>query len=221
MKNIIAIVPARKFDERLPGKNVLEFAGTNLLIHKLRQLKKVNKISEIIVSSDEVQYLDMAKTEGATTDLRPIEFADKNADFGSFVNYISTKFECNHILWASPTSPMVDEKDYEEAIEKYLDIINDGYDSFITVNKIKRYLLDENGPLNFRFQSNTRSLSKLPVLYEFTNGIVLAPRTSMIKWRYNWGTIPYKHELPVMKTLDICNLEEYEFAKYLNSKSNF
>jgi CMP-N-acetylneuraminic acid synthetase len=219
MKNIIAIVPARKFDERLPGKNVLEFAGTNLLIHKLRQLKKVKKIGDIIVSSDEVQYLNMAQSEGVSTDLRPLEFADKNADFGSFVNYISSKIECNHILWASPTSPMVDENDYDEAIKKYLEIIDDGYDSLITVNKIKRYLLDANGPLNFRFQSNIRNHSKLPILYEFTNGIVIAPRNSMIKWRYNWGAIPFKHELPFMKTLDICNLEEYEFAKYLATKS--
>ena len=163
----------------------------------------------------------MAKKEGAMVDLRPSEFAEKNADFGSFVNYISTKFECNHILWASPTSPMVDDKDYEDAIEKYLNVINEGYDSLITVNKIKRYLLDENGPLNFRFHSNARNQTKLPVLYEFTNGIVLAPRISMIKWKYNWGTIPYKYELPFMKILDICNLEEYEFANYLYSKSKF
>lgn len=219
MKNIIAIVPARQFDERLPGKNILEFDGTNLLIHKIRQLKKVDKISEIIVSSDDEQYLDMAKNEGVTIDFRPIEFADNNADFGSFVNYIASKIECNHIMWASPTSPMVDEKDYDEAVIKYLEIINNVFDSLITVNKIKRYLLDENGPLNFRFQSNSRSQNKLPVLYEFTNGIVLAPRTSMIKWRYNWGAIPYKYELPIMKTLDICNMEEYEFAKYLSTKS--
>ena len=35
----------------------------------------------------------------------------------------------------------------------------------------------------------------------------------MKKWKYNWGKIPYKFELPVHMQIDICDIFEYEVAK--------
>ena len=51
-KTITAIIPVKGNSTRLPNKNILPFADSNLLIHKIRQLKQVEGITEIIVSSD-------------------------------------------------------------------------------------------------------------------------------------------------------------------------
>lgn len=217
MKNIVAIIPARKYDNILPDKNILPFGKSNLLIHKIRQLKQIERIDEIIVTSDDKEYLDLAKKEDVSVDFRPIIYSRLDSNFGDFVEYITSKVNGKHILWASPTSPFVEVDDYELGIDRYFEAIDKGYDSLITVNKIKRFLLDENGPLNFRFDASKRNSNALPTLYEFTNGIVLAPRLSMIKWKYNWGILPFKMELPKIKTVDICTLDDYEFAKFLQS----
>jgi CMP-N-acetylneuraminic acid synthetase len=213
--SMLAVIPAREFDEHMPGKNALPIRDTNLLVHKIRQLKKLFPPRDVRVSSESQEYLRLAAQEGVMADLRPLEFADQAASFGDFVHYVASSLECDHILWASPTSPLVDEKDFELAIDLYLKVLNQGYDSLITVNKLKRFLLDENGPLNFRFDTRERDSIKLPVLYEFVNGIVIAPRHSMIKWRYNWGQMPFKLQLPPQKIVDICNEAEYDFAKFL------
>ena len=38
---ITAIIPVKGNSTRLPNKNILPFADTNLLVHKIRQLKEV------------------------------------------------------------------------------------------------------------------------------------------------------------------------------------
>lgn len=219
-ESIVAVVPAREFDDHMPGKNLLPLSNTNLLVHKVRQLKKVFDAEDIFVSSESLQYLSFATEEGVIADLRPMEFAAPTASFGDFVHHIASKLDCEHIVWASPTSPLVDEKDFELAVDIYFKVLHQGYDSLITTNKIKRFLLDENGPLNFRFDITDRSAKKLPALYEFVNGIVIAPRKSMLKWRYNWGLLPFKMQLPRHKIVDICNEAEYSFASFLVAQGN-
>jgi CMP-N-acetylneuraminic acid synthetase len=218
-ESMFAVVPAREYDAHLPGKNVLPINNTNLLVHKIRQLKNVFAPGDIHVSSESREYLRLATEEGVAADVRPIEFAGPEAIFGDFVCHVASTLSCEHILWASPTSPLIDENDFELAIELYFKILHQGYDSLITTNKLKRFLLDENGPLNFRFDIHERCTTKLPVLFEFVNGIVIAPRASMLRWRYNWGVLPYKLQLPPHKIVDICNEEEYSFASFLVSHS--
>jgi len=218
-ETMIAVVPAREYDAHMPGKNVLPLNDTNLLVHKIRQLKKIFAPANIHVSSESPEYLRFATDEDVAADIRPMELASPEASFGDLVHHVASSLTCEHILWASPTSPLVDENDFEVAIDLYFKIILKGYDSLITTNKLKRFLLDENGPLNFRFNIQERSTTKLPVLFEFVNGIVIAPRTSMIKWRYNWGHLPYKLQLPPHKIVDICNKDEYDFASFLVTHS--
>ena len=61
---ITAIIPVRAGSTRLKNKNIAPFAGTNLLIHKINQLKQVSEISKIVVSSDSDVMLEMARQAG-------------------------------------------------------------------------------------------------------------------------------------------------------------
>lgn len=63
MKTITAIIPVRAGSTRLKNKNVAPFAGTNLLINKINQLKLVSEITKIVVSSDSDLMLEMAKMQ--------------------------------------------------------------------------------------------------------------------------------------------------------------
>ena len=66
-KDITAVIPVREGSTRLKNKNVAPFAGTNLLINKINQLKEVKEISRIVVSSDSDMMLAMAKERGVMT----------------------------------------------------------------------------------------------------------------------------------------------------------
>jgi len=68
--SITAVIPVREGSRRLKNKNVAPFAGTNLLINKINQLKQVPEISSIVVTSDSETMLAMAAREKALTHKR-------------------------------------------------------------------------------------------------------------------------------------------------------
>lgn len=210
--SITAVIPARSSDSRIPNKNILPFARKNLLTNKIEQLLSVPAISSIIVSSDSDEYLDYASSAGVTAVKRPSELSGLDASFADFVRYTTTIVKDQHLLWSPVTAPLVDPSDYSSAIRQYFDNLGKPYDSLISVECIQRFLLDDNGPLNFRFKPSQRSSNKLPILYHFVNAISIAPVASIGAWGYNWGPNPFKYILPSSKAVDICSLLDYTLA---------
>lgn len=74
-KKITAFIPVKGDSTRLPNKNILPFEGSNLMIHKIRQLKQVENITDIIVPSDSDEILQMGTDDGITAIKRPIQYA--------------------------------------------------------------------------------------------------------------------------------------------------
>ena len=171
--SITAIIPVREGSRRLKNKNVAPFAGTNLLINKINQLKQVKEISNIVVSSDSDLMLSMAKSQGVDIHKRAIEFCDeKSKTFGEVVSHICENVSGDDILWATCTAPLVFPKQYREAIKLYYQALEDGYDSLVSMEKFKRYLWDENGPVNYELGIRHVPSQQLPPLYFVTDGIL-------------------------------------------------
>ena len=193
MRKITAIIPVRAGSRRLKNKNVAPFAGTNLLVHKIEQLKKIEEVTKIVVSSDSDLMLQMAKEAGAETHKRAPEYCDeKTKTFGEVVRHVAESVEGDDILWATCTSPLVTPKLYRKAIAEYYPALKQGYDSLVSFEVIKRYLWDDNGPVNYELGLKHVPSQQLPNLYIVTDGILLAPREKMIEWSYFHGTNPYR-----------------------------
>lgn len=193
METITAIIPVRAGSTRLKNKNVAPFAGTNLLVNKINQLKEVKEITRIVVSSDSDMMLAMAKAAGAETHKRALEYCDeKTKTFGEVVRHIAESVDGDHILWATCTSPLVFPKDYRKAIAEYFPALKNGFDSLMSVESFKRYIWNEEGPLNYELGLKHVPSQQLPTMYFVTDGILIAPRVKMIEWSYFHGRHPYK-----------------------------
>lgn len=193
MRTITAIIPVRAGSTRLKNKNIAHFAGTNLLVNKIHQLQEVKEITRIVVSSDSDLMLAMAKTAGADIHKRAPEYCDeKTKTFGEVVRHIAESVDGETILWATCTSPLVFPKDYRAAIQCYYKALDEGYDSLMSVESFKRYIWNEDGPLNYELGLKHVPSQQLPTLYFVTDGILMAPRIKMIEWAYFHGRHPYK-----------------------------
>lgn len=202
--SITAIIPVREGSRRLKNKNIAPFAGTNLLINKINQLKQVQEIDDIVVSSDSELMLTMAQPQGVITHKRSPEFCDeKSKTFGEVVAHICENVPGDDIIWATCTAPLVFPKHYREAIKLYYKAITDGYDSLVSMEKFKRYLWDDNGPLNYELGLRHVPSQQLKPLYYVTDGILIAPRNKMIEWKYFHGTNPYRYILDKRTSIDI------------------
>lgn len=211
-KTITAIVPVKANSSRLPGKNTLPFGESNLLLHKLGQLKQVEEITDIIVSSDSDEMLKMAEQAGVIALKRPEKYANESVPFASFLDYLCEVLPNEHILWACVTSPLVEPYLYRKAIELYFKKIEEGYDSLITLEPKQTFFMDKNGPLNFKTGLEHKNSEFLEPIYHFTNGINLAPKEKIAQWHYNYGPNPYKLMVNKREAADIDDIYDYVCA---------
>ena len=195
---ITAVIPVKGNSTRLPNKNILPFGDSNLLQHKIEQLKQVKGLHEIIVSSDSDEMLAIGEKCGVKAIKRPQKYADESVPFGMFLEYLCDTIEGDHLLYACATSPCVEPYLYEKAINVYFEKLKEGYDSLITVSPYQTYLMDDNGPLNFKMGLEHKNSEQLPMMYHFTNG-------------------PKYYQLVINKreAADIDDLYDYEMAKAL------
>lgn len=201
---ITAVVPVRQGSRRLKNKNLAPFAGTNLLLYKLEQLKQVKSLSRILVSSDSEMMLDFGRRAGVDTHKRALEYCDeKTRNFGEVVRHICESTTGDHILWATCTAPLVFPQTYEKAIHQYYKALDEGYDSLMSVQVIRRYMWDEKGPINYELGLKHVPSQELPPLYFVTDGILLAPRLKMIEWSYFHGRNPCRFPLEKRTSVDI------------------
>ena len=70
MKKITAVIPVRKGSVRVKNKNIKPFAGSSLLEIKIRQLKNVSQVDDIVVSTDCQEMAAIARGEGVKVHIR-------------------------------------------------------------------------------------------------------------------------------------------------------
>lgn len=204
MSSITAIVPVRAGSRRFKNKNIAPFNGTTLLEHKIEMLKRVPEVTNIVVTSDSEYMLGLAKEHGVQIHRRAEEYCDEvSRTFGEMVRVVCSAVEGDHILWAPCTSPLIYPALYSKAISLYFEALKNGYDSLISVELFKRFMWDENAPLNYELGEKQVPSQQLPNLYVVTNGILLSPRAKTIEWAYTYGRNPYKFEIDKFATVDI------------------
>ena len=204
-EQITAIIPVREGSRRLKNKNLAPFAGVSLLLHKIRQLQRTSSVTEIVVSSDSERMLEVATDAGVSTQVRPAEYADEatGKSWGETVAYVAASVPGDIAMWCTVTSPLVDERVFESAINTYLEARSAGFDSLITVTRLHEYLWDTSGPLNYALGRGHVPSQQLPELYRATFGVFVAERLSMVEWEYVHGPNPYRMVLGKRESVDV------------------
>lgn len=211
---ITAVIPVRAGSRRIPDKNIKPFGDSNLLIRKIRQLKAVSEISEIIVSSDSGKMLDMALNESVSVHKRPIEYCDeKSKSFNEVVEYIASTISGDIMIWAPCVCPFVDTETFSRAISEYmLNVESGNYDSVVSCKLFKEYLFDENGPCNFSIEHHVKS-QDLPDWKVIINGFFIARRENMKKWKFVYGKKPFLIPLTKQQSLDIDDADDFKVCE--------
>lgn len=204
-ETITAVVPAREGSRRLRNKNLAPFGGQSLLVHKIRQLKRVADVSRIVVSSDSDRMLELAEQEGVDIHRRAPEYADDvvGRSMGETIAHIAASVPGDVVMWSQCTSPLVDEQVYARAIARYREALIEGSDSLITVTRIHDYLWGTNGPVNFEPGLGHVPSQQLPELYRATFGVLLAARESMVAWSYYHGPNPFRMVVSKREAVDV------------------
>ncbi len=116
---MIALIPARGGSKGVPRKNIKSLNGMPLISYSINSCKKVKSITDIIVSTDDLEISKVAEAFGSKILKRPSELAgDKTVDREVLKHFFSV-YNCQDVVYIRPTTPIRCSKKIEEAITTY------------------------------------------------------------------------------------------------------
>ena len=221
-EKIAFFLPTRKGSERVKSKNTRPFAGIEggLVENKIKQLLATKHIDEILFSSNDEMCIAIAEKYASDSRLRiiprPNELCLSTTNLQDLICYVPTITNADHILWGHVTTPLVEAKVYDTAIEQYLSKITKGYDSLVSVKELKNFLLNQEGKL----VNNTTDIpwprtQDLEPLYEINHAIFLAKRSVYTEQKNRIGQKPLLYIMYEIHSKDIDWEEDFKIAEIM------
>ena len=211
---VVAFVPIKLKNERLPNKNILPLGGKPLCQHMLDTLLEVNGISEIYVfCSDETisKYLP----DG-------VQFLRRDSSLDSFqtqhyqiVDSFISAIDADIYINAHVTNPFVRRQTIESGINS---IISRNHDSACAVNEIREHLWYEGKPFNFELRNPPRTQDLVPLNAEV--GLFMYRKEVFMKSGTRYGANPFFLILDKIEAIDINYNDDYRLAQAICSMHN-
>ncbi len=219
MKKIVAVVPIRKGSQRVKNKNLREFGGKNLLIHKINLLKQLSDISEIIINTDSDEAISISKRLDVKHYKRKEYFASSECKNSDFWQNIAENTNSEYIMFTNCTSPLIKLNTYKDIITKFKNFSENDFDSINTVTEIKEFLFKDNQPINFKINETPNS-QDLPEIVKLNFAVNILNTEKMFNRKSLIGERPYLYKLDEIEGFDINTEFEFSFAEFLFKKIN-
>lgn len=207
---IVAVMPIKLNNERLPGKNTMLLGDKPLLCYELENLLKINCLESVIVyCSDEsvIQYLP----QGVIFIKRPKKLDLPTSNFTQIFDCFINKVAADIYVYAHATAPFVKFETMNECIKA---VTSGKYDSSFCASKIQDYLWKDGLPLNFDATDLPRSQDLTPI-YRETSGIYVFTKDVFTKLHRRVGANPFIKEVTFKEAVDINNPDDFKLAQVL------
>lgn len=208
---VVAFVPIKMNNERVPGKNTKCFDdGTPLIQCILKSLVQVPEIDEIYVYCSNEKIKDYL-IDGVKYLKRSEKLDTAEATSQDIIKSFMNEVDADVYLLSHATSPFVKKDKFSICINK---VVNEGYDSAFTAEKLQNLLWSENKPLNFDAENIPRTQDLVPIYNEVSAAYVFKKETFETLNR-RIGINPYICEVSVIEATDIDYPEDFEIANVL------
>lgn len=126
----VAFIPARGGSKGIPGKNKKLFCGKPLVQWSIDQAKESKLFDKIVVSSDDSDILDIAKSCGVEAHDREDDLSGDavSLDDVLYVYFGKPENKCDYVCMLQPTSPLRSVKDITDSfrfvkMKKYWSVV--------------------------------------------------------------------------------------------------
>ncbi len=215
MKKIVAMVPVKLNNERLPGKNTKKFFnGKALLTVFLETLIKVREINEIYVFCSNESIVDYLVPK--VKYLKRPEFLDTpQATPQDIISEFMKIVDADIYMVAHCTSPFVTQKHFEDCINA---VTSEKYDSAFTAEKVQKLFWKKNGEtLNFNPENIPRTQELEPLFAEVSAAYVFTKEV-FTKLHRRIGTNPCIVEVNGIESVDIDRETDFIIADAIYKK---
>lgn len=205
---IVAVVPMKLNNSRLPNKNTKSFTnGEPLCKYILRTLKQVEEINEVYVYCSNSGILDYLP-EGVRYLKRSEKLDQDTTSMTEVLVSFAKEVTADIYVMTHTTAPFVSTKSILKGIKA---VKSEGYDSAFAAKKLQDFLWKDGKPFNYRLDNIPRT-QDLNVIYEETSGFYIYRRDVMIKLHRRIGDHPCIIEVNEIEAVDIDELEDFIIA---------
>ena len=189
MSKILAFIPARSGSKGIPNKNIKLFNGKPLVEWTINSALKSKQVDKVVVSSDSKKILSISKKLGAEIVLRPKDISGDYATTESAIkHYIkNSKNSFETVVLLSPTSPLREKRDIDNAIKEFK---SKKLDSCFSAAKLSDFLIwklnkktKKYESINYDFRNRVRRQNR--ELNYVENGSIYVFKTNLIKNKNN------------------------------------
>lgn len=204
----VAFVPIRLNSKRVVGKNLKMLGEKPLMCYILDTLANIKKIDEVYVYCSQESIKEYLP-KGVKFLKRP-EFLDRDETLGKEIYEAFTKtVDADIYILAHTTSPFIKEETVENALDK---ILNEGYDSAFSCEKIQTFTWYDGKPLNYDLKEIPRTQTIEPIYVE-TSAFFMFKRDIWKVHKQRIGFKPYMAQVDKIEGVDIDWPEDFEFAE--------
>jgi CMP-N,N'-diacetyllegionaminic acid synthase len=212
--NYTFVIPVRKGSQRVKNKNTRKFANTNLLELKIKQLFRIFKEPNILLSTDCQKSIKIGKNYNLKIDKRPKKFASSSVPMKKVYQYLGSKVESEYVCYTNVTSPLIS----DTTLKKIFRIFNKKkLESITTVNIIQEYMWYNFKALNYNPNNHPRSqdLKKIQAL-NFAFSIVPTSHMFLHGQIFTKKFFPYVINFP--EYVDVDEEKDFLIAEFLYNK---
>lgn len=205
---IIAVIPMKLNNERLPNKNTNKFDnGKSLCYYIFNTLLQVKGLDDIYVYCSNPKIKDYIPN--GIKYLKRKESLDTSETKMNEVLKCFAEDVCADIyLMTHATAPFVRAESIEAALNK---VKSGEYDSALAVQKVQEFLWKDGEPFNYELNNIPRT-QDLPALYSETSGFYIYKKEIISEHNRRIGFKPYLKELSKIESIDIDEQEDFDIA---------
>lgn len=205
---IVAIVPMKLNNRRLPQKNTKRFTnGKPLCSYILSTLLEIDKIDEVYVycSNPEIKEFIPNKVKF----LQRSESLDKDTTSMTEVLTCFTKeVPADIYVMTHTTAPFISKESIQKGLES---VVSGKYDSSFAAKKLQDFLWMEGKPFNYTLDNIPRTQDLRPI-YEETSGFYIYTHDVMTELHRRIGENPFIVEIGEIESIDIDEAEDFIIA---------
>lgn len=208
---VVALIPIKLNNERLPGKNTKRFFDGTPLMHLIQRVcLETNGIDETYVYCSDERVTSFL-LPGIKFLKRP-EYLDGN-DCSSIhiISEFLREVEADVFLETHATAPFAKPSTFETCISRLVDGKND---SAFCARRLLTYLWQNDKPLNFDMAGFTRT-QDLPPIHAEAPGAYLFTKEVFGRFGRRVGENPYICEISAIEAIDIDYPEDFELANMI------
>ena len=205
---VVAIVPMKLNNRRLPQKNTKPFTNGKPLCHYiLTTLLEVDGIDEVYVYCSNPDIKEFIP-QGVKYLKRSESLDQDTTKMNEVLQCFAKEVPADIYVMTHTTAPFIS----RESIAKGLQAVKSGeYDSSFAAKKLQDFLWKDGVPFNYQLNNIPRT-QDLPVLYEETSGFYIYKNEVMTTMNRRIGEKPYIVEVGEIESIDIDEAEDFMIA---------